>query len=231
MQVTDVSRVRLMAITVVSFSVAFVLVPCGSADGTGLEDPIIGVANATGPCSPTGLSDGGGTICASNTTAFSLTDLEDGTESLQAVVGTQTSPVYLVDNDTGSTSFSLVFNGLIAFNQFMTCQENGAFAGGSCKVSGALGTVGTNAQYGPPAGLVNGDYWNPDATFTFTGVGAGDFDITFASFGNGSSGTLTGAPVPTPESSSLLVLATDLFFVLGIVAFLRKQRRSKERAC
>jgi len=199
------------------FSAALLLAPYASAD-------IIGVANATGPCSSNGLTNGGGTICSGNTTPFSLTALENGTESLQAVVGTQTAPVYLVDNDTGSNSFTLTFNGLLASNQFLTCQENGAFAGDSCKISGALGTVGTGAQYGPlkpPSTAV----WNPDATITFTGVGAGDFDIAFASFGNGARGTLTGVPEP----SSLLLLATGLFgFCLA--CFLQRRRRSEVAA-
>jgi hypothetical protein len=134
------------------------------------------------------------------------------------VVGTQTSPVYLVDNDTGSSSFTLTFNGSLANNQFLTCQENGGFAGDSCSISGALGTVGTGAQYGPPAGLPNGTYRNPDATLTLTGPSSGDFEITFASFGNGASGTLTAMP---ESSSTLTLLATDLspLVLFGLSAF------------
>jgi len=212
---------RLFAIAAVALSMAVLLVPCASADGTGLIDPIIGVATApsTPNCSSNGLTTGGGLICSGNTTAFSLTSLKNGTEVLQAVVGTQTSPVYLVNNDTGSSSFALVFNGALAFNQFLDCQENGSFSGDSCTTSGALGTVGNSAQYGPPSGLANGTFWNPDATLMFTGVGAGDFEITFASFGNGASGTLTGVPEP----SSLALLATALF---GLVGFARRKLNS-----
>lgn len=167
-----------------------------------LDDPIIGVANATGPCG----AGPGGTICTgpSNSTPFSLTALENGSEALQAVVGTNTSPVYLTENDTGSNTFSLTFTGGLAFNQFLDCQENGGFAGSSCSISGALGKVGTGAQYGPPSGLTNGQYWNPDATLTFQIPASAYqlcpdgkdlcFDTTFASFGNGSSGTLTSMP-------------------------------------
>jgi PEP-CTERM motif len=204
---------RFIAITVVAFSAAFLLAPRASAG-------IIGVANATGPCSPDGLTNGGGTICSDNTTAFSLTAIEDGSVSLLAVVGTQTAPVYLVDNDTGSSTFTLTLTGDIAFNQFITCQENGGFAGDSCSITGALGTVGTGAQYGPPSGLSNGTYWDPDATITFTDVPAGDFDLTFASFGNGDTPSVTGT---MPEPSSLALLATGLF---GLVGFARRRLSS-----
>ncbi len=128
----------MLAVTVVLTAAAIWLVPSASAG-------IIGVANMTGPCSSTGLTDGGGTICAGNTTAFSLTALENGTESVQAVVGTQTAPVYLVVNDTGRTSFTLDFTGDL-FNP-LSCQENGDFAGDPCSITGPLGTVLTGAQY------------------------------------------------------------------------------------
>ena len=161
-------------------AVAFVVVPRASAG-------IVGVANATGPCAADGLTNGGGTICSGNSVPYSLTALENGTQVLQAVVGTQTAPVYLVNNDTGSTSFTLGFNGLLQSNQSVNCQENGGFAGRPCTVSGSLGTVGNSVRYGPPS--LNGQLV---ANFTFTGVPNGNFDLTFASFSNGDSGTLGG---------------------------------------
>lgn len=183
--------------------------PCFGQD---LVDPIVGVANAT--------SCGGGTNCVGGTTAYSLTAIENGTESLPVASPGQQQMVYLVVNDTGSSTFSLLFNGLLASNQFLDCQENGGFHG-ACTTSGALGTEGNSQQYGPPAGLPNGTYWNPDATFTFTGIGAGDFDITTASFANGDTGSLTG-PTAVPEGSGFSMLALSGLVLLGTLAFKKK---------
>ena len=170
---------------IVIAAVGFALAPYASAG-------IVGVANATGPCSSDGLTNGGGTICSGNTAPYSLTALKNGTQVLRSDVGTQTAPVYLVNNDTGSSTFTLVFNGVLKSNQSVNCQENGAFAGNPCTVSGSLGTVGNSVKYGPPS--LNGQLV---ASFTFTGVPAGTFDLTFASFSNGDSGTLTGTYTAT----------------------------------
>ncbi len=62
-----------------------------------------------------------------------------------------------------------LLDGTLASNAFLTCQVTGASEG--CSISGALGTVGTNGQYGPPGGSSN---WSPDVTLTFTGIPAAD---------------------------------------------------------
>jgi hypothetical protein len=97
-------------------------------------------------------------------TPFSLSGIENGSIVLQAVIGTQTAPVYEVINDTGATitSFSIVFTGTLPSNQFIDCKTNGVFSGAGCSITGPSGTVGKNAQYGP-----GGTF---PATITFTGL-------------------------------------------------------------
>ena len=198
---------KVLSVVAVVLAFLFPLVSDANAD-------ITAVANATS-CSGT---PPGGTICSNGSggfagtggSPFSLTGLENGSFSLPAVIGTQTSPVYELNNDTGHSSFTIVFNGSLASNQFLTCQENGGFAGKSCSITGPGGTVGTGGQYGPPAQL--------PARITFTGIGAGDFDLTFSSFGNGASGAVTGV---VPEPASMLLFGT------GLVALGAKCRRRK----
>jgi hypothetical protein len=176
----------------------------------------ITIANAT-TCSGT---PPGGTICSNGSgglqgsggTPISLSGIEGGTIVLLAVIGTQTSPVYEVVNDTGApvTSFSFVFTGSLPSNQFLDCQVNGGFSGASCTISGAGGTVGTNAQYGPSALL--------PATITFSGLNiptGGTFDIAFSSFANGASGSVTG--VPEPGTLGLLGIGALVLVFLAII--------------
>lgn len=206
-----------LILVVCVFAMSFLVIPYASAD-------IIHVLNNTGCAS--GLSGicVGGTLTVAGTTPFSLTDLENGTETLlqpgltpAATVGNSQVPTYVIDNDTGSTTFSLAFNGTLANNAFLTCQVTGGSEG--CSIAGSLGTVDTNGQYGPPGGSSN---WSPDVTLTFTGIPAGDFDLTFASFAH--AGTDTGNITPVvPEPASLLLLSTGMIGALGA---LRRRVRS-----
>lgn len=179
----------------------------------------IAIADATA-CSGT---PPGGTICSNGSgglqgtggVPFSLAGIENGSIVLQVSIGTQTAPVYEVINDTGLTitSFVLVFTGNLPSNQFIDCQTNGAFSGAGCSITGASGTVGKNAQYGP-----GGTF---PATITFTGLNiapGSTFDMVFSSFANGATGSVTGVPVPEP--ATLLLLASGL---VGIGAFLRRR--------
>ena len=181
----------------------------------------IAIANATlcsgTPPSGTICSNGSGGLQGTGGIPFSLTGIENGTIVLQAVIGTQTAPVYEVVNDTGAalTSFSLLFTGTLPSNQFIDCQTNGGFSGAGCSISGPSGTVGRNAQYGP-----GGTF---PATITFTGLNianGGTFDIVFSSFANGASGSVTGVSVPEP--GTLFLLASGL---LGMVTARRRPAR------
>jgi hypothetical protein len=111
------------------------------------------------------------------------------------------------------TSVSLTFNGVLPSNQFLTCQSNGGFAGDPCIITPNNTTLGN----GQPGGAIqDGPSAVVPAIFTWSGLSitnGSTFDIAFASFGNGATGTLTGTP--TPEPSTLALLATGLFGLLG----------------
>ena len=160
------------------------------------------------------MLNGSGGLQGTGGTPFSLTGLENGTIVLQAVIGTQTAPVYEIVNDAGATitSFSILFSGTLPSNQFIDWQTNGGFAGASCSISGPSGTVGKNAQYGP-----GGKF---PAVITFSGLNIANgstFDLVFSSFANGASGSVSGVPVPEP--GTLLLLACGL---IGVAALGRK---------
>lgn len=189
---------------------SFLLVPHALADNIGIADAT--VCSGTPP-GGTICSNGSGGLQGTGGVPFSFTGIENGSIVLQVSIGTQTAPVYEVINDTHSTitSFTLVFNGVLPSNQFIDCQTNGGFSGAGCSITGASGTVGKNAQYGP-----GGQF---PATITFTGLNiapGAKFDIVFSSFANGATGNVTGVPEP----GTLLLLGSGL---LG-VGLLRRRR-------
>jgi hypothetical protein len=196
-----------VAVLAVGFVTVFACVPSAFADNIVIQNN-------------TGCASGINGICVGGITPFSVTDVENGTETLlepglspAATVGDSTVPTYILVNDTGSTTFTLTFSGTLANNAFLDCQENGGFAGDLCSISGSLGTVSNNGQYGPPAGQMTP--WNPNVTITFSGVPVGtQFDLSFTSFAhaNTDTGTVTGSAMPEPSAG--LMLGTGL---LGLI--------------
>lgn len=138
----------LPAMALVAIAASTVLVPSAFA-----ATDTITITTATTTCSPTGLTDGSGTICAGNTTAFSLTALEAGTQSLSSVVGTQTSPVYLVVNDTTSSNLTLTYSGAAEAGASLKCNVGGTFSSALCSITGVQGAVTTGAAYLAGCGL------------------------------------------------------------------------------
>ena len=198
----------LPAMALVAIAASTVLVPSAFA-----ATDTITITTATTTCSPTGLTDGSGTICAGNTTAFSLTALEAGTQSLSSVVGTQTSPVYLVVNDTTSSNLTLTYSGAAEAGASLKCNVGGTFSSALCSITGVQGAVTTGAAYGPPAAG-----WPSTlvAQFGYTGVAVNaQFDIAFSSASTSDLATLTSPCYGTcqqnpscPAGSSTVITGT-----------------------
>ena len=192
---------------------------------------IVAIADAT-TCSGT---PPGGTICSNGSggyqgtggTPFSVTGIENGSVVLQAVIGSQTSPVYEVVNNTGATLTTLTFTlnlepgGFFANNQTLNCQTHGGFSGDPCT------TTANGIKYGEGVHTPmynGGNGFSYPVTFTFTGLDicAGcKFDITFASFANGDKDLQTG---PVPEGSSIPMLAASGLVLLGTMVMKKKRR-------
>ncbi len=137
-----------VGVVLVVFALGILFAPNASADTL-----VIGISGPTGCGSATCLAG----------SAYSVDDLLGGTESISSP-GT-----YLLDNDTGIGTLSGSFDLPLPFNDSLECKVNGMIDGAAttCSITGALGTVGSGAAYGPPSGLTSG-IWTPDATLTFS---------------------------------------------------------------
>jgi len=181
---------RVATLGAVSLAAVGVLFLSSARVASATTQESITVGTATSPCSSNGLTTGSGTICAGNTTAFSLAALENGTQTLNAVVGSQTAPVYLVVNDTNSTTFTLTLTGAASTGAPLVCKVSGSYSSSECGITGVVGESVTGANYGPPTGA-----WpNPMvAQFSFTNVPIGNqFDITFSVPSSNDTATFTG---------------------------------------
>jgi PEP-CTERM motif len=182
-------------------------------------DPIISVQSTGQTC-----------IQSSNGICTDYTAVNGQTNPLVIGTGGLSSGLYVITNNTGSAinSISFTWSGMMAQNQFMSCQ----FGGGepntaACTVTSSGGGSGSgttkyslcpgqpNCEPIPPA--TGSTLIGATGTFTwsgFTSVAAGsNFDISFSSWANGD----TQTPTVTPEPASMLLFGTGLLAVGGVL--------------
>jgi hypothetical protein len=180
-------------------------------------DPIITVQNTVQMCS--GSSD---LIC----TNYSAVNGQ--TNPLVIGTGGLSTGLYVITNNTGGAinSISFTWSGMMAQNQFMSCQFGGTEPG-TCTVTSSGGGSGSGTtKYSLCPGQLNCESIPPangntligaTGTFTwsgFTSVAAGsNFDISFSAWTNGD----TQTPTVTPEPTSMLLFGTGLLAVGGVL--------------
>jgi hypothetical protein len=195
---------------------------------------IVSISNnqsQSGSCS-SGVGPGG-TLCASSSNPFLLSDIENGSEVL-TIPNTSSTPVWYVDDNISGTlsSLTLIFDGALASNANLQCNFGGGESG-TCTVDGV-----TNGLSNP---IFSGDL---PATITFSGLSLTDgtyFEISTASFAaagqdygcvagktvapGSKGGTTSCASVSAPEPGMWSMLAMSLLFIT-LISFRRLFRVS-----
>jgi hypothetical protein len=192
---------------------------------------IVSIANnqgQSGLCS-SGVGPGG-TLCATSSSPFLLSAIENGTEVLTIPNTSSTPAWYVQDNVTGTlTSVTFVFDGNLASNANLQCNFGGGESG-TCTVDGV-----TNGLSNP---IPSGDL---PATITFSGLTLTDgtyFEIGTASFAaagqdygcvagtavapgsSAGSTTCASVTVTAPEPGMWSMVAMSLLFFI-LIGFLR----------
>jgi hypothetical protein len=184
---------------------------------------IIKIQNPGSPCSA-------GT-CTAGGVPFSLTDIENGTQTLTD--SGSASPTYIVKDDISGTitSISIALTGTIASNQFLTIQFGGGISGTATLSPNDVNctTCGGNdghADFFDPSPGGNGSTQVPVTdVFTWSGISLTNgtvFEIQFSSFANGANVHTVGVPGPI-EGAGIPGLIAGLG-ALGLLGWRRKRK-------
>jgi|SRR5580704_6077041 hypothetical protein len=185
---------------------------------SGAHAQIVSIANNQGQSGTCTSGVGpGGTLCATSTSPFLLSDIENGSEVL-TIPDTSSTPVWYVQDNIAGTlpSFSLIFDGSLASNANLQCNFGGGESG-TCSVDGVTGGLNNPIPAGDIPALIK---------FSGLSIPSGSyFEITTASFAhNGQDfGCLAGVPIasggstctpvasPEPSTPGMLLMAGLVF--------------------
>ena len=186
-----------MSISKIALTTALAILAAPTVASANTVDPIIKIQNPGSTC-----SDG----TCNGLVPFSLTDIENGSQTLTIGGLVGSSATYIVTDDiAGSiTNINFGLSGTVASNQFLNIQFGGGFSGNgtlnpndlNCTTCG--GNNGHTDFYDPDPGGNGSTQVAFDVAYSWSAISPSIangtvFEIQFSSFGNGDAAATVGA--------------------------------------